>query len=122
MARKKKKKEQNSRSVTIAWDSPRLKQAYENLDRNGSLRKSIDRAFLKMERNPAFGDQIRQKLIPKELRKKGIRNAFRVPLPGAWRLVYTLKAFGEIEVLAIILFLDDHKKYARKFRYIRTKN
>ena len=43
---------------------------------------------------------------------------FRVELPGFWRMLYTLTdGESEIEIIAFVLDIIDHKKYNKKFRY-----
>jgi len=59
------------------------------------------------------------KLIPQEyFVKYGITNLFRVELPNYWRMLYTLSnGESEIEIIAFVLDLVDHKVYDKKFGY-----
>jgi len=50
--------------------------------------------------------------------KYGITNLFRVELPNFWRMLYTLtNSESEIEIIAFVLDIIDHKKYNKKFGY-----
>ncbi len=45
-------------------------------------------------------------------------NLFRVTLPNFWRMLYTLTSGEtEIEILAFVLDVVDHKDYDKKFGY-----
>ena len=59
-------------------------------------------------------------LLSMKYRRLGIDNAFWVELSKGrgWRLIYSLKSFGEIEIVAIILeWFTRHKDYGRRFGY-----
>jgi len=66
-----------------------------------------------------YGDPVAKNKIPKEyIQKYGVTNLFRVELPGFWRMLYTLTDDeSEIEIIAFVLDIIDHKKYNKKFRY-----
>lgn len=81
------------------------------------LYKWICRAFKDLEENAFWGIQIPKKLIPKiYLEKYKIDNLWKYDLPGAWRLIYSVKN-GEIQILSIILEWMSHKDYEKRFRY-----
>jgi len=47
-----------------------------------------------------------------------VANLFRVELPKFWRMLYTLtNGNSEIEIIAFILDVIDHKEYGKKFGY-----
>ena len=77
------------------------------------LLKSINQKTELIKSNPLFGNNISKRLIPKQL---SVTNLFRIELTGYWRMLYTLKG-DEIEVVAIVLYLIDHKKYNKLFGY-----
>ena len=66
-----------------------------------------------------YGDPIAKNKIPNEyIQKYGVTNLFRVELPKFWRMLYTLTdGESEIEIIAFVLDIIDHKKYNKKFRY-----
>ena len=66
-----------------------------------------------------MGKPISKKLIPKEYKEKyGITNLFRVELPNYWRMLYTTNAgISQIEIIAFVLDIIDHKVYDKKFKY-----
>jgi hypothetical protein len=80
-----------------------------------AVRKKI--ALIKV--NPHYGDSIPKRLIPKEYAVKyGVNNLFRVELPKYWRMLYTLtEGESQIEIVAFVLEIMDHKKYDRRFGY-----
>jgi len=71
--------------------------------------------------NPHYGDPIAKNLIPWEYKAKyGITNLFRVELPSFWRMLYTLTdGETEIEIIAFVLDVIDHKEYDKKFGYTK---
>ena len=81
------------------------------------LYKWICRALGDLEENAFCGIQISKRLIPRVyLEKYDIDNLWKYDLPGAWRLLYSVKD-GEIRVLSIILEWMSHKDYDRRFGY-----
>jgi len=69
--------------------------------------------------NRMYGDAISKRLIPKEyVIKYCINNLFRVELPNFWRMLYTLRTEkNEIEIIAFVIEIVDHKKYNKRFGY-----
>lgn len=78
-----------------------------------SLNKKIE--ILKNDKN--YGQPIAKRLIPEfYVQKYNIRNLFRLELPNFWRVLYTVDN-DEIEIIAIIIDIVDHKEYNKKFNY-----
>ena len=78
-----------------------------------SIKQKID--FLKD--NPEYGVHIEKRKIPKEyVREYDVNNLWKVNLSGAWRMIYTIRG-TEVEIIALVLDLIDHKKYDKKFGY-----
>ena len=69
--------------------------------------------------NIFYGDIIPRDLIPKVYRLKyKVTSLLRVELPCFWRLLYTVrKEEVEIEIIAFIIEILDHKKYNKRFGY-----
>ncbi len=69
--------------------------------------------------NHHYGKPIAKKLIPKAYKEKyGVSNLFWVELPNFWRMLYTLTdGESEIEIVAFVLDVIDHKTYNKKFGY-----
>ena len=91
--------------------------------KNSKIEKSILKSILQkselIKMNFQYGDPIAKKLIPKEyIEKYGITNLFRVELPNFWRMLYSVEE-GEtqIEIVAFILDIINHKDYNKKFKY-----
>ncbi len=84
---------------------------------NSQLLRAIDRAIEQLSIEPAFGIHIPKNRIPKKyLKEYGINNLWKLNLPGAWRLLYTLDT-GKLEIVAILLEYMDHGKYSGLFGY-----
>ncbi len=106
--------------------SPEAREVYEYLNREASnskiekmILKSINQKIELIKLNPHYGDPISKKLFPEEYKRKyGITNLFRVELPLFWRMLYTLtNNESEIEIIAFVLDIIDHKRYNKKFGY-----
>ncbi|HVC58392.1 MAG TPA: hypothetical protein VND15_02870 [Candidatus Acidoferrales bacterium] len=77
------------------------------------LLKSITQKVVLIKANPLYGNNIPKRLIPHGL---DVGNLFRVELTSYWRLLYTLRG-NEVEVVAIVLYLIDHKGYDKILGY-----
>lgn len=106
--------------------SPEAEEVYKHLNDKAPTSKN-ERMILKavnqkvdlIKSNPHFGNPIAKKKIPVEYQEKyGITNLFRVELPSFWRMLYTLTEEGsEIEIIAFVLDMMNHKQYDKKFGY-----
>ena len=108
------------KKVNVKFINDKLEQDYLNLLDNDKLKKKINWIIERIKENPAFGQPIAKRLIPKEYKKQGVDNAYWVELNKGkgWRLIYTLTAKNEIEIIAIILeWFTRHKDYVRRFGY-----
>jgi len=104
--------------------SPEAEEAYNKLNEaaDSKIEKSILNAINKkkelIKANPHYGAPIAKDKIPEEYKRKyGVTNLFWVELPSFWRMLYTLTNENEIEIIAFILDVIDHKGYSKKFRY-----
>ena len=104
------------KKIEVIFENKKLEKSYEQYSDNDPLKKKIDKIITEIKNNPAYGQQIPNKNVPKEYIKKGFNNAFWVRINDSWRLIYTLTG-DKVEILAIILDVFDHKKYERKFKY-----
>ena len=106
--------------------SPEAEEVYKHLNEISPTSK-IDRSILnainkKLELikvNIHYGEPIAKRLIPQEYKiKYEATNLFRVELPNFWRMLYILTdGDSEIEIVAFILDVLDHKEYDKKFGY-----
>lgn len=103
-------------SQIILGDS-KLKKEFDKID-DKDLKRQLERAFENLEENAFCGVQIPKKLIPKEYIKRfgKLANLWKYNLPGAWRLIYTIKD-SKVAVLSVVLDWLDHKTYERRFGY-----
>ena len=106
--------------------SPEAEEIYKYLNEqalSSKIERSILNAFHKkkdlIKINPHYGDPVAKRLIPGDyVVKYGTTNLFRVELPNYWRMLYTLTDGGtEIEIIAFVLDIIDHKRYDKKFGY-----
>ncbi len=82
-----------------------------------TLLNSIKQKIEFIKENPQYGTHIPKNKIPKDyINKYDVNNLWKVNLSGAWRMIYTIRG-SEIEIIALILDIIDHKKYNKKFGY-----
>ena len=106
--------------------SPEAEEVYKYLNEQAPTSK-IERSILNainqkkdlIKVNPHYGNPIAKRLIPVEhIQKYGVTNLFRVELPNYWRMLYTLiEGESQIEIIAFVLDIIDHKEYDKKFGY-----
>ena len=106
--------------------SKQAKEVYDYLQEKSSLTKTenmiLDAINNKIEMikiNRHYGNHIAKRLIPREYKiRYNIKNLFRVELPSYWRMLYSLNNRNDqIEIIAFVLDILDHKEYNKKFRY-----
>lgn len=105
----------------VAFIDEKTKKAFEELKKgkfeDSELYGFINRAIDDLKKDPMCGIRIPKKQIPKEyIKKYNVDNLRKYNLPGAWRLIYTIKA-DEVMILSIILEWMTHKEYERRFGY-----
>ena len=106
--------------------SPEAEEVYKHLN-EAALNSKIDSSILNainkkvelIKANFHYGDPINKQLIPEEYKTKyEVTNLFRVELPNFWRMLYTLtNGESQIEIIAFVLDVLDHKEYNKKFGY-----
>ncbi len=106
--------------------SPEAEEVYKYLNKEAPKSKkekmilnAINKKVELIKENPHFGKPIAKNKIPPEyIEKYGITNLFRVPLPNFWRMLYTLTdGETDVEIIAFVLDVIDHKRYNKKFGY-----
>ena len=82
-----------------------------------TLLNSIKQKIEFIKENPQYGIHIPKNKIPKDyINRDDANNLWKVNLSGAWRMIYTIRG-SEIEILALILDIINHKEYNKKFSY-----
>jgi Txe/YoeB family toxin of Txe-Axe toxin-antitoxin module len=95
-----------------------LENSYNLLNEDDFLKKAIKRAAKELKENAFYGIQVPKRLIPKEyIRKYNINNLWKCDLPKGWRLMYTVTAENEVELITAILEWLNHKDYEKRFKY-----
>ena len=106
--------------------SPEAEEVYKHLNEQSSKSKTenmilnaIHKKVELIKSNVHYGNPIAKKLIPKEyITRYDVSNLFRVELPNFWRMLYTLTdGETEIEIIAFVLDVIDHKGYNKKLGY-----
>jgi len=102
----------------IQFVNEKIENAFNRLRKEDEeFYRILERAFKDIENNAFCGIQIPKKLIPKAYIKKfGVRNLWKYNLPGAWRLIYSIKG-KNLLVFSIILEWMNHKEYEKRFNY-----
>lgn len=81
------------------------------------LLHSIQQKLSLLRVDPGYGIHIAKRKIPRAyIQKYKLKNIWKVNLAGAWRMLYTIHS-TEIEILAIVLDILDHRDYEKKFGY-----
>jgi len=102
----------------VVFADDKLEEAFNYLSEEDWLKKAVLKAIENLKTNAFCGERIKKELIPKfYIRKYNIDNLFWYPLPNGWRLVYSLAAPNNIEILALIIEYFDHKNYEKRFVY-----
>ncbi len=102
----------------VVFIDENLEKCFASLNENDFIKKAIIRAIHDLRQNAFSGIQVPKKLIPKEyVQKYGINNLWKYDLPKGWRLLYTVTADNEVELISAILEWFNHKEYERKFKY-----
>ena len=113
--------------------SPEAEEVYKYLNKEvAEVEKSgkkrtpevqIFEAFQKkkelVKANKHYGEPIAKSKIPDKFKVQyGITNLFWVELPHFWRFLYSLtEGDSEIEIVAFVLDIVDHKRYNKLFGY-----
>jgi len=106
--------------------SPEAEEVYKYL--NGasqdskterSILNAVNKKIELIKDNFQYGDPISKNKIPNEYKiNYGITNLFRIELPSFWRMLYSIgEGESQIEIIAFVLDIIDHKEYNRKFGY-----
>ncbi|MBS3160199.1 hypothetical protein J4213_00705 [Candidatus Woesearchaeota archaeon] len=102
----------------VKFISDELEKNFNSLKDDDFIKKAIIRAIQDLKENAFCGIQIPKKLFPKEyVQKYGIKNLWKYDLPKGWRLLYTVTAENEVELISAILEWFNHKDYERRFGY-----
>ena len=102
----------------VKFISDELEKDFNSLKDDDFIKKAIIRAIQDLKENAFCGIQIPKKSFPKEyVQKYGIKNLWKYDLPKGWRLLYTVTAENEVELISAILEWFNHKDYERRFGY-----
>ena len=102
----------------VVFIDDNLETSFNSLKNDDPIKKAIIRAIKDLKENAFFGIQVPKRLIPRGyIRKYDLKNLWKYDLPKGWRLLYTLTAENEVELISAILEWFNHKDYERKMKY-----
>lgn len=102
----------------VVFIDKKLEASFNSLKENDPIKKSIIRAIHDLRQNAFSGIQVPKRLIPKVyIRKYRINNLWKYDLPKGWRLLYTVTADNEVELISAVLEWFDHKDYEKRLKY-----
>ncbi|RLE45824.1 hypothetical protein DRJ25_05090 [Candidatus Woesearchaeota archaeon] len=102
----------------VVFINDKLEENFFSLNDADPVKKGIIKAIKDLRQNAFAGIQIPKKLIPKEyIQRYGINNLWKYNLPNAWRLLYTVTADDEVELISAILEWFNHKDYEKRMKY-----
>ena len=102
----------------VVFIEDELEKAFYSLSDDDFLKKSLIRAINDLKQNAFSGIQIPKRLIPKKYKKNyNLSNMWNYDLPRGWRLLYTVTAENEVELISAILDWFDHKNYEKIMKY-----
>lgn len=105
----------------------KLKEITEE-EKNKGVNSSEDQTLFRavkekidiLKRDPQFGIQIPKNKIPLYYTQKyDATNLWKINLPKAWRMIYTIER-DTVTIRSIVLEIFDHKKYEKRFRYRKS--
>jgi Txe/YoeB family toxin of Txe-Axe toxin-antitoxin module len=106
------------KSSKVKFISKKLQENFNSLSEDDSIKKFIKRAIKDLQDNAFFGIQLPKRLIPKEyILKYGVKNLWKYDLPQGWRLIYTITAENEVQLISAILEWFNHPEYEKRFHY-----
>lgn len=92
-----------------------MENKFDGLSENDPIKKALLKAIKEIKENPFSGRIVKKKLIPKKFII--YKNLMIYNLPSAWRMLYTVSAEGEVDILSIILDWMNHKDYEDVFGF-----
>ena len=102
----------------VKFISEKLQENFNSLNEDDPIKKSIKRAIKDLQNNAFFGIQLPKRLIPKEyIMKYDVKNLWKYDLPQGWRLIYTITAENEVQLISAILEWFNHPEYEKRFNY-----
>ena len=102
----------------VVFIEGKLETTFYSLKNDDPIKKSLIRAIKDLKVNAFSGIQIPKRLIPKSyIKKYGLNNLWKYDLPQGWRLLYTVTAENEVELISAILEWFNHKDYEKRMNY-----
>jgi hypothetical protein len=108
--------------VILSKEAEEVYKYLNSVSKNSKIDRSIFNAINNkvelIKENLHYGQPVSKDKIPLEyIKKYNIKRLFRVSLPNFWRMEYTIVDNDNIEIIAFILNILDHKKYDKIHNY-----
>ncbi len=102
----------------VFFISDELEKEFSKLKEDDPIKKGMIRAIKDLQYNAFSGIQISKRLFPRKYVKEyRINNLWKYDLPRGWRLLYTITAENEVELISVVLEWCNHKEYEKRFNY-----
>jgi Txe/YoeB family toxin of Txe-Axe toxin-antitoxin module len=102
----------------VVFIEEKLENSFNSLDNDNPIKKAIIRAVKDLNIDAFSGIQVPKRLIPVYyIQKYEINNLWKYDLPQGWRLLYTVTAENEVELISAILEWFNHKNYEKRMKY-----
>jgi len=102
----------------VVFIEDNLEAIFYSLKNDDPIKKSMIRAIKDLKQNAFSGVQVPKRLIPKlYIQKYGLNNLWKYDLPRGWRLLYTITAENEVELISAILEWFNHNNYEKRMNY-----
>lgn len=100
--------------------SPEAEEKLDELKKGGILEKQLYKHIMQtvdvLSEFPKKGRYIKKEILKKSKKYREYKNLYVYGLPGAWRLLYTIKQ-SKIVIEDVILDWGDHKWYNKEFGF-----
>ena len=98
--------------------TPEFGRFLESLNKTDRLYRELDAVLETLAENPTVGELVRNKLVPKSLKRKypDLDNLLRTEVNQSWRLLYTLLGWPQ-NTTVLVLMAVPHKEYDQLFGY-----
>lgn len=102
----------------VVFIEDKLENNFNSLSDDDPIKKAIVRIIQDLRENAFSGLQVPKSLIPKIYTQKyGLNNLWKSNFPLGWRLLYTITAKNEVELISAILNWFNHKDYEKIMNY-----
>ncbi len=104
-------------SLEVAGDPFDFIPIFNRLDKKDALYRKVCEVIDELKNDNIVGVRIKRDQIPRYyVKKHDINAAYKVDLPGYWRLIFGIITIHD-EMKALLMELFDHAQYNKRFGY-----